>query len=361
MSEDEVKLFEMINKIKPLDMESLKSAEEYQSHLAIPPGSLGLLQEIGIRLSGITSKLHNVINKKRIIVLCADNGIFEEGVASTPQEVTALQAVNMTKGLSGMASLAKHFGNEVQVVDIGIATEYSCNEILNYSMAKGTRNICKSSAMNREDAVKCILTGIMLAEKASEEKVNAVGVGEMGIGNTSTSTAVLCALTGLSTLEVTGRGGGLTDAAFENKKKKISEALEINNPDPKDVIDVLCKVGGFDIAAMCGVFSGCALHRIPVVIDGYISIVAALCAYRLNPLAKEYFFSSHCSEEKGYLYAAKELNLKPCLNLNMRLGEGSGCPLAFQILDAACVIMNETASFEKSNIDDSYLETLKES
>ena len=348
-----------INAISPLDESAMKKAAAYQDSLAMPPGSMGKLLKIGQRLSGITGKLHNTLPKKRIIVLCADNGVVEEGVSSAPQSVTLAQAINMTKNLTGMSALAKHFKNEVQVVDVGINATYNCSKIVNKSIRKGTNSFLHGEAMTREEALSALKVGIELAHTAKSEGVSVVGVGEMGIGNTSTSTAVLSVLTGVPAAEITGRGGCITDEMLAHKKEVIEKGIALNKPNKDDVIDVLHKVGGLDLAAMCGVFLGCAECKLPVVIDGYISIVAALCAARLCPVAKNYFFPSHLSEEVGYKLAMTELSLVPYLNLGMRLGEGSGCPLAFEIMDAACVIMNDMATFEQAKIDNGYLKGLR--
>ena len=270
------------------------------------------------------------------------------------------QAVNMTKRVTGMSALAKYFGNDVVVADLGIADPYDCPAVLNFNLMKGTRNFLKEDAMDRETAEKALLIGAGLAKKAKEEGFDAIGIGEMGIGNTSTSSAVLSVLTGLSIEEVTGRGGGLTDAAFAHKKDVLERAIAARKPDREDVLDVLSKVGGLDIAAMCGAFLGAAANRLPAVIDGFISVVAALCAARLCPDAANYMFPSHASFEPGYMKAIEELGLKPYLLLGMRLGEGSGCPIAFQILKAACAAMNGMALFgEESVIDDGYLEEIR--
>jgi nicotinate-nucleotide--dimethylbenzimidazole phosphoribosyltransferase len=235
--------------------------------------------------------------------------------------------------------------------------------------------------MTREEAIAAIGVGIERARKAHQDGIQVIGVGEMGIGNTTTSSAVLAALTGLAVETVTGRGGGLTDAAFAKKKRVIADALKLHGLDTRrsarqnafrremtdvelpsraaDVIDILAKVGGLDLAAMCGVFLGAAIFRIPVVIDGFISIVAALCAQRICPFSRDFMFPSHVSEEIGYMRAARELKLDPWLQLNMRLGEGSGCPLAFQVLEAACVLMNDMATFEEAQIDDGYLAEIR--
>jgi len=211
--------------------------------------------------------------------------------------------------------------------------------------------------MTREQALQAILTG---AELAMQTDADVLGIGEMGIGNTTTSSAVLSVLLDVPAEAVTGRGGGITDESFLRKKQVIQTAIQVNSPDKKDVIDVLAKVGGFDIAAMCGAFLGCAATRRPVVIDGFISAVAALCAYRLCPGAVDYFIPSHASYEIGYKLAMDSMNLEPMFLLGMRLGEGSGCPLAFQILDAACAIFNDMATFEQAGIDDGYLEEIRE-
>ena len=211
--------------------------------------------------------------------------------------------------------------------------------------------------MSREQAVQAIMTGIELAK---ETDADVIGIGEMGIGNTTTSSAVLAVLLDADVEAVTGRGGGITDASFLKKKQVIKDAIIINNPDKNDIVDVLAKVGGFDIAAMCGAFLGCAAKRCPVVIDGFISAVAALCAYKLCPNAVQYFIPSHASYEIGYKLTMDAMNLQPLFLLGMRLGEGSGCPLAFEILDAACAIINDMATFDQAGIDDGYLDEIRE-
>jgi len=353
------RLRELTKAICPPDPEAMERAKKRQAMLAKPPGSLGKLEEISIRLAGITGNIHNRIGRKRIVVFCADNGVVEEGVSVTPRSVTAAQAVNMTKHLTGMSSMAKHFGNEIVVVDVGIAEPYDCAEIVNRKLMPGTGNLRREAAMSRETVLEAIQVGAEQAARAKEDGVSAVGVGEMGIGNTTTSAAVLAALTGLPVEAVTGRGGGLTDTAFLRKKQVIGDALRRAEAEPSDVVGVLSELGGLDLAAMCGMFLGCARHRIPVVIDGFISIVAALCAARLCPAAAACFFPSHVSQEVGYLAAAKELGIEPWLLLDMRLGEGSGCPLAFEILSAACAVMNDMATFSGASIDDRYLDEIR--
>ena len=373
-SQTEEKLFKQIEEIRGADAEAMRAASAYVQSLAAPPGSLGKLTDAAVQLAGITGKVKNTLGRRRIIVMCADNGVIEEGVSATPQIVTLSQALNMTRHLTGMSSLAAHFGIDTEIVDIGIATSYQeqgC-KILQRRIRRGTGNLAKEPAMTREETVRAILVGIERAGQAAADGIDVIGVGEMGIGNTTTSSAVLAALTGLSVEDVTGRGGGLTDAAFEKKKNVISRALQLHGlagtasgsasedaGAQTDPIEVLSRVGGLDLAGMCGVYLGAAICRIPAVIDGFISIVAALCAQRLCGSCRDFMFPSHVSEEIGYLRAAQELHLDPWLHLNMRLGEGSGCPLAFQILEASCALMNEMATFEQAKIDDGYLTELR--
>ena len=229
--------------------------------------------------------------------------------------------------------------------------------VLNRKIAYGTQNIVNGPAMSWEQAMQAIMTGIELAQNTDAD---VIGIGEMGIGNTTTSSAVLSVLLDADVEAVTGRGGGITDASFLKKKQVIKDAIAINQPDKNDIIDVLAKVGGFDIAAMCGAFLGCAATRRPVVIDGFISAVAALCAYKLCPNSVQYFVPSHASYEIGYKLAMDAMNLQPLFLLGMRLGEGSGCPLAFEILDAACAIINDMATFDQAGIDDGYLDEIRE-
>lgn len=355
MTEQELKTLP----IAPADNAAMEKARQRQAELAKPPGSLGKLEDYSIRLAGITGNVKNEIEKCRVIVLAADNGVTAEGVSSAPASVTLSQVINMTRHITGMSSLAYYFGNEVVVADLGIDTDRKIPGVLDRKIRRSTGNIAKERAMTRQQVLDAIAVGLDLAADAAKDDVNAVGVGEMGIGNTTTSSAVLSALTGATPEAVTGRGGGLTDQAFAVKKQVITKALVLHHPDQEDVVDVLSAVGGLDLAAMTGVFLGCALQHIPAVVDGFISIVAALCACRLNPNVKDYLFLSHASYEIGYRLAAAELGLEPCLLLDMRLGEGSGCPIAFQILKAACAVMNGMGTFAEAAIQDDYLEPIR--
>ena len=351
------KIEALVRAIQPLDQKAMLAAEAHQARLAKPPGSLGRLEELSVQLAGITGKVHNELPRKQLLVFAADNGVVAEGVSSAPQSVTMQQTINLTRGKTGAAALAKRFGCGLTVCDVGVNADLCESAVLNRKIAYGTQNICAGPAMTREQALQAILTGAAVAENIDAD---AVGIGEMGIGNTTTSSAVLAVLLGADVDKVTGRGGGITEESFRKKKAVIRTAIAVNRPNRDDVIDVLAKVGGFDLAAMCGAFLGAAASRRAAVIDGFISAVAALCAVRLCPLVRGYLIPSHASFEIGYRLAMEELALRPLFDLGMRLGEGSGCPLAFQMLDAACAVMNNMASFDEAGINDDYLEEIRQ-
>lgn len=346
----------LVREVLPLDRGTMTAAEEYQARLAKPPGSLGRLEEISIQLAGITGRVHNALNKKQLLVFAADNGVVAEGVSSAPQSVTKQQTINLMRGKTGAAVLAKHFGCGLTVCDVGVNADIYESTVLNRKIAYGTQNICTGPAMTREQTLQAILTG---AEIARTVDADVIGVGEMGIGNTTTSSAVLAVLLGADVEAVTGRGGGITEESFRKKKAVIRTAIEVNRPDRDDVVGVLSKVGGFDLAAMCGAFLGAAAARRPAVIDGLISAAAALCAVRLCPNVRGYLVPSHASFEIGYRLAMEAMDLRPLFDLGMRLGEGSGCPLAFQVLDAACAVTNDMATFDEAGINDDYLDEIR--
>lgn len=351
------KIEALVRAVQPLDQKAMLAAEAHQARLAKPPGSLGRLEELSVQLAGITGKVHNELPRKQLLVFAADNGVVVEGVSSAPQSVTMQQTINLTRGKTGAAVLAKRFGCGLTVCDVGVNADICESAVLNRKIAYGTQNICTGPAMTREQALQAILTGAAVAENIDAD---AVGIGEMGIGNTTTSSAVLAVLLGADVDKVTGRGGGITEESFRKKKAVIRTAIAVNRPNRDDVIDVLAKVGGFDLAAMCGAFLGAAASRRAAVIDGFISAVAALCAVRLCPLVRGYLIPSHASFEIGYRLAMEELALRPLFDLGMRLGEGSGCPLAFQVLDAACAVMNNMASFDEAGINDDYLDEIRQ-
>ena len=352
-----MQLSDIIREITPLDETAMTKARQRQAQLAKPPGSLGRLEDLSIQLAGITGKIHNKIDKKHLLVFAADNGVVAEGVSSAPQSVTLMQTINLTRHKTGASTLCKHFDCQITVCDVGVNADIKEPKVLNRKIAYGTQNIVHGPAMTREQALQAIMTGIDLARNTDAD---VIGIGEMGIGNTTTSSAVLSVLLNADVETVTGRGGGITDASYLKKKQVIKTAIDVNKPDKNDVIDVLAKVGGFDLAAMCGAFIGAAATHRPVVIDGFISAVAALCAYQLCPQAVQYFIPSHASYEIGYRIAMDAMDLEPVFLLGMRLGEGSGCPLAFEILSAACAIMNDMATFDQAGIDDGYLDEIRQ-
>ena len=348
-----------IEQIKPLDEDAVNAAWTHWDSLCKPLRGMGRLEEMAVQLAGIygTAKLGEIADLKPVVaIMGADNGVVAEGVSSAPQSVTKQQTINLMRGKTGAAVLAKHFGCGLTMCDVGVNADIYESTVLNRKIAYGTQNICTGPAMTREQTLQAILTG---AEIARTVDADVIGVGEMGIGNTTTSSAVLAVLLGADVEAVTGRGGGITEESFRKKKAVIRTVIEVNRPDRDDVVGVLSKVGGFDLAAMCGAFLGAAAARRPAVIDGLISAAAALCAVRLCPNVRGYLVPSHASFEIGYRLAMEAMDLRPLFDLGMRLGEGSGCPLAFQVLDAACAVINDMATFDEAGINDDYLDEIR--
>lgn len=353
-------LNEVLKGIKGIDEKAVLKAKERVDSLAKPLGSLGKLEDIAIRLAGITGNILNEVNKKCVIIMSSDNGVVEEGIASAPQCVTLLQTKNFIRGNTGVATLAKANGTDLLVFDVGINSDEVIEGVIDRKISKGTKNIYKEPAMTYDEAKKSLEIGIEATKIAKDRGYKILGVGEMGIGNTTTSAASLKALIGCETASVVGKGGGINRESFERKKAIVEDVIKKHSVNSNDPIDIISKVGGYDIGAMTGVFLGAAFYRIPVVIDGFISVVAALLANKLNPLVKEFCFTSHKSEEIGYNLAIKELGLEPMLDLNMRLGEGSGCPIAFSVIEFSMAMMNNMATFKEGEIDNSYLDDVKE-
>ncbi|MGN0733172.1 MAG: nicotinate-nucleotide--dimethylbenzimidazole phosphoribosyltransferase [Emergencia sp.] len=371
--ENEKKLYELIGKIPPVDEKAIAEARDRQAYLAKPPGSLGTLEDISIKIAGITGKVTgNDVTRQCIAVMSADNGVVEEGVASAPQSVTLSQTINFTRRYTGVSSMAKYFDIDLLVTDVGVAmdipqelyTDSMLTEdgripvkIVNRRIANGTKNLAKEPAMTREQAVQAMLIGFEAADAAKKTGAALFGIGEMGIGNTTTSSALLSALTGAKAEDLVGRGGGLNDEGLNKKVKIVEDA--VNMYCMSDPIDKLANIGGFDICAMVGAFLGAAVNRMPVVIDGFISIVAACYAKELNPRVVDYMFASHKSFEIGYSIAMDRLGLKPMFDLSMRLGEGSGCPIAFKIIETAVATMNIMKTLDEASIDSDYLEEIR--
>ena len=352
MTEQELQAY--IAAIRPADEAAMTAARRRQAELAKPPGSLGKLEDMAVRMAGVTGQVCPEVKKCRVAVFAADNGVVAEGVSCAPQSVTVQQAVNMTRRKTGMSALAQTFGDDVTVYDVGIAVDVPCPAVVNRKVRYGTANMAAEPAMTRAEALQALAVGMEAAAQAKADGISVLGIGEMGIGNTTTSACVLAALCGRSGAEVVGRGGGLNDEGLAKKIRIVDEATR--GLDPADVLGILAKVGGFDICAMVGAFLGAAYYKLPVVIDGYISAVAALAAVRLAPKAAGYLFGSHLSKEQGYLIAMDALGIRPFFDLGMRLGEGSGCPISFKIIETACATMNGMATFAEGAIDADYLE-----
>ncbi|WP_027390362.1 nicotinate-nucleotide--dimethylbenzimidazole phosphoribosyltransferase [Chrysiogenes arsenatis] len=323
--------------------------------LAKPLGSLGKLEDIAAQVAAISGTVTPAPRKKCTVVMAADHGIVAEGIACAPQQVTAIQTINMLKNLTGICALSAANGADMRVVNIGMKPEVSHPGLIQRRIRPGTANFAQEPAMERHEAEQAILVGVEMVKNLVSEGYNLIGTGEMGIGNTSCSSAIYMAFTGASADDAVGKGGGITDEALVLKKQVISAALAKHQPNPHDPLDVLAKVGGLEVAGMAGCFLGAAYYKVPVVIDGFISAAAALVAYRLNPLVREYMIPSHLSLEPGYAHIMRELNVEPVLHLGMRLGEGTGCPMAFAIVDAALSMLNTMATFDEAMINRDYL------
>lgn len=341
----------LLNKITSLDVTSMKTAQIRLDSLTKPLGSLGKLEKIVVRLSGINGSPFPKVDNKATVVMCADNGVVEEGVSSCPKSVTAAVTVNFTRGITGINVFSGLTQAKLIIVDIGVDSDIPYTTILNRKIRKGTWNIAKGPAMTREEAIRGILAGIDIVKDLKAEGINLLGTGEMGIGNTSTSSAITAVFTDMPINKIVGTGSGLSQEAYINKIEVIRQAIEINRPDPSDPIDVLAKVGGFDIAGLTGCFLGAAIYRIPIVIDGFISAVAALTAVRIHPGARDYMLPSHGSAEPGTEAVMKALNMEPMLNLDMRLGEGTGAALGYQLIDAAIAAYTQMGSFDDAKIE----------
>lgn len=349
-----------LGKIQALDEGAMSEARRIQDSLTKPRGSLGRLEEISVRLAGIYRTVSPEIRKKTLFTMAADHGVTAEGVSAYPSEVTPQMVLNFARGGAAINVLARHADAEVKVVDMGVASDIKWPEcIINRKIAKGTKNMAKGPAMSEEEVLKAFSAGAELALEAIDAGTNAVGIGDMGIGNTTAASAVSAVLLGIPARAVTGRGTGIDAVTFETKVRVIERALKVNSPDPKNGLDVLQKVGGFEIAGMAGVAIGAASRSVPVFIDGFVSCSAALAAAVICAECKEYMIASHVSTEPGHKYALNHLGLVPVLDLGMRLGEGTGAALAFTIAEAACKILNEMATFEGAGVSRSLKEVKK--
>jgi len=342
-----------IGMIKPLDRAAMVAARSRQDTLTKPQGSLGRLEELSVRLAGIQGKPIPQIRHKAVITMAGDHGVVAEGVGSWPQEVTAQMVYNFLRGGAGINVIARQAGARIIVVDMGVATELEPNpKLLSRKVALGTQNMCLGPAMTNEQAVKAIEMGIEVVTAEVAKGLDVVGTGDMGIGNTTASSAICAVMMGKSVAEVTGRGTGITDEQLARKVEVITRALEVNHPDLAQPLDVLAKVGGFEIGGLVGVMLAAAAHRIPVVINGFISGAAALIATTLSPGLKDFLIAAHVSAETGHKILLRHLGLKPLLNLGMRLGEGTGAALGVFLAEVAARVLAEMSTFTEAGVSE---------
>lgn len=347
------KLKQTISNIQPLDQKAMEEARTRQDNLTKPQGSLGQLELLSIQVAGIQGTSRPKIDHKVIFTLAGDHGVTEEGVSAYPSEVTPQMVYNFIRGGAGINVLARHVGARVVVADLGVASVLAPHQGLkDKKIAMGTRNMVKGPAMSREEAIRSIEAGIELVEEELNDGIDLLGTGDMGIGNTTPSSAITASITGADVEAVTGKGTGLDDEGWRRKVKIIQKALEINCPDPEDAMDVLSKVGGFEIGGITGVILAGAKYKIPVVIDGFISGAAALIAASLAPQVKPYLIASHQSVEQGHQIILRHLGLKPLLNLDLRLGEGTGAALGIGLVEASLKVLNEMATFAEAGVSE---------
>ncbi|MGV8058794.1 MAG: nicotinate-nucleotide--dimethylbenzimidazole phosphoribosyltransferase [Smithellaceae bacterium] len=347
------KIEDTILSITHIDSNAMVETQKKLDNLTKPKQSLGNLEDFARRIAGITGKLISSLKEKTIFTMAGDHGIAHEGVSLFPQEVTEQMIYNFLNGSAAVNVLAKHIGARVVVVDMGAAVKIKTESknFIDKKIAFGTKNIAIGPAMSKDEAIKSIEAGIEVFEKESIRGwINIVGLGEMGIANTTAASAITSCITGAAIEDVTGRGTGISDEQLATKIKLIRKALTINKPDHGDPIDVLEKLGGFEIGGLVGLILAAAAERIPVVIDGFITASAALIATEIAPLTKEYLFASHNSVEKGHNIALRWMGLEPMFDLKMRLGEGTGACLGISMIEAGVKILTEMATFENARV-----------
>ncbi len=340
-----------LKSIQPLDAGAMAAAQARQNTLTKPTGSLGRLEALSIQVAGITGQARPVLNGSAIITCAGDHGVVAQGVSAYPQAVTPQMVANILSGGAAISVLSRHIGARVVVLDAGIACDMAPHErLINKKVAYGTADMSVGPAMSREQAIRSVEAGIDAIDEQSAQGLSIVGTGDMGIGNTTPSSAIVAVMTGRSVRELTGRGTGLDDGGLSRKVEVIERSLMVNRPDPNDPLDVLAKVGGFEIGAIAGICLGAAAHRIPVVVDGFISTAGAMIAGGLSPLARGYMIAAHTSVEIGHRAMLEYLGLIPCLQFDLRLGEGTGAALVINVVEAACKILNEMATFESAGV-----------
>jgi nicotinate-nucleotide--dimethylbenzimidazole phosphoribosyltransferase len=346
---------EIISQIEPLDTTYVEQARARTAQLAIPPRALGRLHDLAERLCGINRSLTPESSPKAFLVMAGDHGVVAEGVSAFPQTVTGEMVKNFLRGGAGINVLARSVNADVTVVDMGIIPEITPPADSHYPLrickvARGTGNIARGPAMTREQAEQALLAGFQVAGDLFDSGIRLLGTGDMGIGNTTPSAAIGVAITGCAVENMVGRGTGLDDASLQKKKQIVQQALNCNRPNPQDGLDVLAKVGGFEIGGIAGSILAAAYYRRPVVIDGFISTAGALLAYRLCPRVLDYIFAGHCSEESGHRLMLQYLGLEPLLDLRLRLGEGTGAALAMGIIEGAVRVFREVLTFAEAGV-----------
>lgn len=337
--------------VKPVDQKLLDAAQLRLDNKTKPPGSLGRLEEFARRLVAITGQETPNLSKKAIFTFAGDHGVVDEGVSAFPKEVTPQMVLNFLNGGAGLNVLARHAGAEVRVIDVGVDYDFAgCPGLIHKKIARGTANLAKGPAMTPEQTMRAMEVGIELANGCRNEGIELVGTGEMGIGNTTPSSAIIAAIGRMPVEKVTHRGTGINDASLSRKIKAIEAGLSVNKPDPDNPFDVLQKVGGLEIAAIAGFVLGCAANSIPVVVDGFISTAGALIACEMHPNVRDYIFAAHESVEIGHRFMLERIGADPMLDLGMRLGEGTGAAIAMTLLDAGVKILAEMATFEQAGV-----------
>ncbi len=345
-------LQEKLRQIQPLDGEIMKRTQARLDDLTKPPGSLGIMEEIARTIAGITGREQPEIRRKTAILMAADHGVVEEGVSAYPSAVTAQMVLNFLNGGAAMNVLSSHVGAELVVMDVGVATDLPDHPMLwKQKVAYGTRNMVKEPAMTTLQALEAIKNGYELAEHYIKKGSDLIGTGEMGIGNTTSSTALLVHFAGVPIMDVVGRGTGVDDERLKLKINAIEGALKQNKPS-YDPLEALTCVGGLEIAGLVGVFLACAVNRVPAVVDGFISAAAALVASRMHHGLRDYMFASHLSEEPGHRLMLELIGIRPILHMKMRLGEGTGAALAMNIIEASLKILREMATFSSAGVSD---------
>ena len=348
-----MQLDDVVGGITPADSGARLAAELRQQRLTKPPGSLGMLEELSVKLAGIFGTDRPAPQGKTLIVAAGDHGVVAQGITAYPQEVTAQMVLNFLSGGAAVNAMARRAGMELLIVDAGVASPLPDHPNLRVvGVGRGTADMTQGPAMTLEQAEACVVAGVELALEAADNGADIIGTGDMGIGNTTASSAIAAAVTGAPPAETTGRGTGRSDEELARKISVVDRALQVNRPDPDDGLDVLTKVGGFEIGVLAGVVLGGSLARRVVVLDGFISGAAGLVAYSLCPNARDYVVAAHRSAEAGHRIVLSHMGLRPLLDLGMRLGEGTGAVLAMGVVEAAAACLSEMATFEEAGVSD---------